>query len=191
MQAVTPRDGSCARKNVSTKTDKGCSRCHQILSIACFGKNGIGNWNAWCNDCRTTQIRERRRGMSRAEKSEAVRRGKVWYAKHKSCPIRQARLLLCKAHKRSVEKGWAFDLDEEWVTLRVLAKKCEASGLSLDYAKLGAGQQNPYSPSIDRKDSSLGYTKENCWVVCWMYNVAKSNWKHADVLALARGLLHE
>jgi len=40
------------------------------------------------------------------------------------------------------------------------------------------------SPSIDRIDSSRGYTKDNVQWVCWRYNDAKSNMTDGEFIAM-------
>lgn len=85
---------------------------------------------------------------------------------------------------RAEEKGRPFDLTVEWLT--GLAKKqrhrCAVSGLPLDLkgAWLNKGR-NPYAPSIDRIDSSGGYTKNNVRIVALAVNIMLADWGE-DVL---------
>ena len=65
---------------------------------------------------------------------------------------------------------------------------CSMTGIALVWNYEGEGK-NPWSPSLDRIDCSLGYTVDNLRLVCWAYNVARSNWADEIVLAMARGLL--
>jgi len=44
----------------------------------------------------------------------------------------------------------------------------------------------PFSPSIDRKIPNLGYTKENCQVVAWWYNMAKQTFTDDDILSFCQ-----
>jgi hypothetical protein len=53
----------------------------------------------------------------------------------------------------------------------------------------GADVRNKFAPSIDRLDSSKGYTTDNCRVVIYQYNVAKGIWTDSDVLVMAQALI--
>ena len=67
---------------------------------------------------------------------------------------------------RAKKKGLPFDLDEVWLAERIKSGKCEATGMQFEDKK-------PFRPSFDRINNKLGYTKDNTWLVCWMYNRAK------------------
>lgn len=49
--------------------------------------------------------------------------------------------------------------------------------------------RNPYSASLDRKDSSRGYTKDNVVWCCWGCNCAKSNFTLQDYLAMCEKIV--
>ena len=78
---------------------------------------------------------------------------------------------------RSRKKGLEFDLDYEWIKEKFDKGVCEISGERLDFTYTpGTTCNSAYSeftPSIDRIDSSRGYLKENCQVVCIWINRAK------------------
>lgn len=67
--------------------------------------------------------------------------------------------------------------------------RCEATGVELTLDRQEGVQHTPFRPSIDRIDSEKDYTKDNCRVVCVIYNKAKSDYTDADVLKLARGMV--
>lgn len=48
---------------------------------------------------------------------------------------------------------------------------------------------NPFSPSLDRKDSSRGYVRDNVDVVCFMYNCAKNRFTDEDVLRFSHAFI--
>jgi len=74
--------------------------------------------------------------------------------------------------KRAKEKNLEFNLTEEWLKEKLERGRCEATGIKFDTTK--APFMNPFYPTIDRVDSSKGYTIDNCQLVCHMYNIAKS-----------------
>lgn len=90
---------------------------------------------------------------------------------------------------RAARKGWEFDLTRDWVETKLLAGRCEVSGIALELDKPDGYTLYPWAPSVDRIDSRKGYTQENCRIVVWAYNVAKAEWADSDVLKLAKALL--
>jgi hypothetical protein len=93
------------------------------------------------------------------------------------------------AKLRALKVDIPFDLDREWVSERLLAGVCEATGLPFEF-KLAEGQtRNPFAPSIDQIVPSKGYTKDNCRLVAMIYNYAKNNFSDADVLKMATALM--
>lgn len=103
---------------------------------------------------------------------------------------------MCRHVKRNAKKdGVAFDLTKEWICER-LEKGCEVTGVPFDLTTRNPGlcgfaNVQKYAPSLDRKDNSKGYTKDNVQVVIWMYNAAKHIFSHEDVLEFARLLLSQ
>ncbi len=89
---------------------------------------------------------------------------------------------------RAARAGFAFDLDRDWVEERLKRGRCETTGIEFEINK-SDGRFHPWAPSIDRVDSKKGYTKDNCRIVVWIYNMAKSEWEDADVLKMAQALL--
>jgi hypothetical protein len=53
--------------------------------------------------------------------------------------------------------------------------RCAVTGLVLSLEHDAAGGM-PYSPSIDRIDSGIGYTRENVRIVCLSVNYAMNKW---------------
>jgi hypothetical protein len=84
--------------------------------------------------------------------------------------------ILWRAELRARKKGIAFELTEDWLQPRLDAGKCELTGLQLT----AKGVLAPLMPSIDRKDSSKGYTPDNCRVICWALNAAFNQWGEAE-----------
>jgi hypothetical protein len=93
--------------------------------------------------------------------------------------------LICGARERSKKKNLDFNIDYEWIDEQ-LSKKCPRTGWDFVYEA-----NSPRKPSIDRIDSSKGYTKDNCQLVCVIYNYAKNMWTDKDVILLAEALLNK
>lgn len=72
-----------------------------------------------------------------------------------------------EAKKSARIRGLEFTLTKENV-LEMIPEYCPVSGVKLNWKTVDGG--NPHKPSLDRVDSTKGYTKENCIVVCWRIN---------------------
>ena len=94
--------------------------------------------------------------------------------------------MLKSAYSRAVKKNITFKLDRDWLDKKLEIGMCCKTNISFIYEF-----NSPYTPSIDRIDSSKGYTKENCQIVCKMYNFAKNMWTDDDVLNMAKKLLEK
>ncbi len=103
-----------------------------------------------------------------------------------------ARYIFLTTKVRAKRQELLFLLTLSWVEKKLAAGICEQTRLPLSL-EIGnrdpLGGRNPWFASIDRIDSSLGYTETNCQMVCAMYNFAKQDWNDADVLKMARSLV--
>lgn len=94
--------------------------------------------------------------------------------------------LLRAARERASARGQAFDLDVAWLLPKIEAGVCEATGEPFDFNT--SYSSRVWSPSLDRINPLVGYTKNNTQVVAWIYNAAKGVGTHEDVLKLARAI---
>lgn len=87
------------------------------------------------------------------------------------------------AKTRAAKRGHAFDLDLDWVIVR-LQGTCELTGLPFEISARGSGRGSR-SASIDRRDSTQGYVKANCRLIVWGINAALHNWGEDEYAILA------
>lgn len=81
-----------------------------------------------------------------------------------------------KAHSEKPRKPGKMLTQDEIVSIANRSRGlCELTGVSLILADSGA-RRHPYTPSIDRIDSSIGYTRDNSRIVCVAANIALSDW---------------
>lgn len=85
-------------------------------------------------------------------------------------------------------KDYQLSKEDERVLKRRCNGKCELTGLAFDIGK-GSWSRRPYAPSIDRIDSSKGYTTDNCRVVCVAINLAMNEWGEDVYKAVAMAYL--
>lgn len=106
--------------------------------------------------------------------------------KHYAKPENRADRIYRACRARAEKKGIEFALTVEWIAERIRAGVCEATGLPIRLDGVGRG---PWSPSVDRVDSTKGYTPDNCQVTVWAFNAAKSDFTMDDLMAVARALV--
>jgi hypothetical protein len=108
--------------------------------------------------------------------------------KSDSLPWHRAGRLLVWIRARAGKMGCGFDLTHEWLAQRLEAGACEVTDIPLELSKPPGSRFHPWAPSVDRIDCKLGYTQDNCRVVCWIYNMAKSEWTDDVVMTFAKAL---
>lgn len=92
-------------------------------------------------------------------------------------------MMLHNAKARALKSGRAFEIDKQFIVEQLEKGVCEVSGLPFVYQA-----HSLFAPSLDRKDNSQGYTKDNTQVVVFGYNTCKAAGTHEDVLKLAEAL---
>ena len=119
-----------------------------------------------------------------ANNREAVRgwRRKYYLKVARETPWKAA-IDAAKARARAL--GRAYELDLEWAQA-TWTGRCSVTGI--EFVKID-DKANPFSPSIDRIDSSIGYTKENSRFVIWAVNAFKRDWPEEIMMRVARALI--
>lgn len=92
------------------------------------------------------------------------------------------------ARQRAKAAGREYTLPKYWGADRYVEQegRCALSGVVM---RKGQGRMDPYSPSIDRIDSSKGYTPENCQIVLHRVNIAKGDMCQNEFIKLCRTVL--
>lgn len=85
-----------------------------------------------------------------------------------------------------------FDLTEAFIEKLLEPMVCSKTGIPLTLTDEGNAQAgNPWAPSIDRIDSTRGYTQDNVQLVCWAFNMAKGPWSEEVFRVVAQGFLEK
>ncbi len=84
------------------------------------------------------------------------------------------------AKQRAKKKGIAFDITKEDI---VIPETCPILGISIVFG--AKGNPRRHSPSLDRKDNSIGYTKDNIQVISNLANSMKNAGTPEDLLKFA------
>lgn len=93
------------------------------------------------------------------------------------------------AKTRSRAKKFDFDLTEAWAISRWTGR-CEVTNLPFNAERTSKGP-SIFAPSIDRIDSTKGYTQDNCRFVLTCVNFFKNNGTDDDMYMIATALIRE
>ena len=91
--------------------------------------------------------------------------------------------MLKRVRKRALEKQIPFDLTKDWYLEKLSLGVCEETGITFDLGPYNPSKGvPPHRPTIDRVDSSKGYTIDNCKLVVMIYNQAKNDKTKEELL---------
>jgi len=113
--------------------------------------------------------------------------GEVRYTRNSS----RAKRAMIAAKSRSKTRGLAFDLTYEWVEERFEKAVCEATGVPLNSPRYPrhrdekAAVAQDMDATLDRIDSSGGYTMDNTRVVSYRFNTMKNKWSDEELAEAA------
>lgn len=126
----------------------------------------------------------------KSHKAQIAAYMKGYHVRYHESVSGRAYRLVSTARARAARDGLQFDLTRAWVARRLAAGRCELTGLPFDMrAGKGSGPLLPFSPSLDRRNPKLGYTKRNTRVVCMIANAALSSWGAKAVTRFAKAWL--
>ena len=105
---------------------------------------------------------------------------------------RWLRTLVARARDNARKKGMAFDLTPEFAETLWKDGRCAVTGRSFSVQPFpDALVKHPFAPSIDRKLSSGGYTKDNARLVCVAVNFGMGQWGQEVFLELAHAAVDQ
>lgn len=179
---------------------EGQAKCRSYLCRACNSAKGKAHYAL--NAERAAELQRERLAQPSKQKAASELRSR-YYAENReqwagyretqknkeaTDPDRRAARMLTWIRARAARTSRDFDLTHEWIAARLASGLCEVTDVPLELAKPPESRFHPWAPSVDRMDSKKGYTQDNCRVVCWIYNMAKSEWTDDVVLTFAKAL---
>ena len=118
--------------------------------------------------------KRRARSLKNRDNIEMRKKAKDNSKKHYNSLLGRAKSLLKTTTRRSSKFGKVDNpVDIEFILERLKLGKCEVTGIAFDYDNKFNTCKNPLSPSIDRIDSTKGYSKDNARIVLWQYNLMR------------------
>lgn len=105
-------------------------------------------------------------------------------------PVVRGRAAFVAARQRAKASGLPFSLSESWIEDRIVAGRCELSGIEFTYGRSPKGcRNNPFAPSVDQIVPGLGYTEANSRLVLAALNNALGEWGEDILEKVALGFL--
>lgn len=151
-----------------------CKQCSIEKPFSEFYANSKGNYRKRCKACTRHASREHR-SANRGQTSAA---NKAWRSK------KRGHALVNIARHRAKSRGMPCELVPEEIQAIIDNGICELTGIAFDLNTPRAWN----APSLDRINSSEGYTKENTRVVLYALNVAANTWGENRILEIASAI---
>lgn len=171
--------------------ERKCSKCELIKTTDDFtlDNQAKDKLKKWCKACssehRLKYYSENKEQINRQSRefnlknAEFVAARKLRYRENNV-----EKRMVYTAQRRAAKKGWDFNLE---VSDIIIPEYCPVLGLKLElYNK----SMRRTSPSLDRIDSSKGYTKDNIQVISWLANTMKTNATFSELHAFAEWVLN-
>lgn len=136
--------------------------------------------NQWCRKCYDHDYNTTRRDKDKERRRSATNRENDF-----------ENYVLARTKAKAKKECRKFNLDLAWITSELAKGKCSVTNMPFvrpAYQPGKKGIKGAWSPSIDRIDNSKGYTKANCRIVVWMYNLAKNNYRDIDMVKMSVAL---
>ena len=166
--------------------EKHCPHCNRTLPVTSFHKDKKkkDGLRSWCRECCSWKFQHKFLG------TEAYQRRLKRYEDNRKAQ----RLIdprpqwitnaMSNAKRRAADAGVEFTLTREDIQ-RVLVDVCPLLGVRFTFANKKTTHS---SPSLDRKDSTKGYTPDNVWVISAKANRIKSDATTDEIAMVAENL---
>lgn len=150
---------------------KTCSKCGVEKNLEeGFHKHSqcLGGYNTQCMEC--VCARSKAHYEAAKDNINSHRRAIGRTLEGKAKVILRTMRGTCKA------RGWPepeFSLPD---IIEAIQGVCAITGIPFELENRSQSKRNPFAASPDRRDNSIGYTKDNVQWVVWIYNNMKSDY---------------
>jgi len=174
---------------VNEISDRKCTECGNYFPATNFycttpKSTGRKQYHSACKNC--YKIRVKKWDKKTKEKNNGISRSVVCRSKNLKA---YASHIINMARTRAKKKNIDFTIDVSWFlsSLDNQNWECAISGYKM---KVSAGTKSRLfdGMSIDRIDNNLGYTADNCWLVCYSINAMKSNSPLSEVIKICKSI---
>jgi hypothetical protein len=152
-----------------------CRKCGIAKPYSDYYANSKGSRRSTCADCAKKSSRVDKR--THPERTSAT--FKNWR------DTRRGFALVNVARHRAKKRGLPCDLDPQNIQDRIETGFCELTGIPFALDK----PRSWNAPSLDRIDSTKGYTRENTRVVLYALNVMANTWGPGRILEIAAAIV--
>lgn len=172
-KGLTIEERDDIKKDISLVRE--CRICKVEKPYMKFGsrndKNGLIYFSYECHSCNY------QRKLKMHEKNLTNYRDRQKYIENFTITGR-ACMLRNRCKQRSKTTGMEFSLTKNHIVKLLSDKICAKTNIELI---LDDSKYNPYAPSIDRIDNSIGYIDSNVQIVCMIYNFCKNSFSEEIV----------
>lgn len=177
--AVCGADYNISRPKTCSPT---CGRTYELARKKAYRESDPERWSKYNKEYRAKNIAKCRETSARSrDKFMSTVPGR---------PDKRVNLLIRTCRGSAQQRGLDFELTSETVHAMIIVQgaKCILTGIPFDWGFGGKFRANPFAPSIDRRDSSKGYTYDNIQIVCYIVNLAKNQYpiEMFDRMCIAR-----
>lgn len=167
--------------------NKYCIKCNCALTSENWNEYAKKNYINKCKNC----LKEEKKIQARKKYSEnsiLLKERNIKYKKRllKENPKKyKCQQMYNSAKKRAKEKGLEFDISSEFL-YSIAPDKCPILDKEIKYQ---CNSKDKYSASLDRIDSSKGYTKDNVQIISYLANLMKNNSTIEEQIKFAKYIL--
>lgn len=129
------------------------------------------------------KIKEARKRYVANNQQFVKERSRVSFLKVKAKNLEEypLKLLVINTKCRARRRKQSFEISHEFVEALWVKQegKCYYTGISME---LSYAKKSPYQVSIDRRDSTIGYTEDNSILCCLSINYAKNSFTEQQLI---------
>lgn len=154
-EARIHRKPTCVRASKTSRTlgdgngSWPCHACGTVKLVADFDVRANGSVSSYCKSCRKKKCIDYKRTL----------RG-------------NASTLVCSARHRAKVKGWACNLDIDFILDKILHQqgRCAYSGVQMEMLL----PHSDWRMSLERLNNAIGYVQENCVLIAAEFNTTET-----------------